>query len=78
MIQQLVTGYIGGTILYLYFKLKGKEITFSQILDEVNPKSGIKKYYYTAFYLGVAFIILFVLVISTLSGLNPKISNIFK
>ncbi len=71
--QQIFTIYIGGTILYLYYKIKGRKVTYSKILNEVNPKNGLKKHAYNAFYLGVAFIIILVLIISTLAGFNPKI-----
>ncbi|PSG90690.1 hypothetical protein C7H52_05275 [Aurantibacter aestuarii] len=59
----------------IYYKLKGKRITYDQILNEIDPKSGIKKYYYKAFYLGVGFLIITVIVISTITGLNPKLYN---
>ncbi len=65
--------YIGGTILFLFYKLKGQEITYSQILNEINPKTGLKKYSYKAFYLGIGFLIILVILISTIAGLNPKL-----
>ena len=73
IIKQLIVSYIGATILLIYFKIKRSKITYEQILNEIDPKSGIKKYYYKAFYLGVGFLILIVVVISTMAGLNPKL-----
>ncbi|MFS4484405.1 hypothetical protein ACKGJY_15430 [Hyunsoonleella sp. 2307UL5-6] len=73
IIKQLVIGYIGATLLLIYYKIKGRKVTYEQILNEVDSKSGIKKYYYKAFYLGVGFLILIVVVLSTMAGLNPKL-----
>lgn len=73
IIKQLIIGYVGATLLLIYYKIKGQKITYEQILNEVDPKSGIKKYYYKAFYLGVGFLILIVIIISTMLGLNPKL-----
>ncbi|TNJ40850.1 hypothetical protein KFZ70_02480 [Tamlana fucoidanivorans] len=73
IVKQLIIGYIGAFLLLIYYKIKGRKITYEQILDEIDPKSGIKKYYYKAFYLGVGFLILIVLAISTLAGVNPKL-----
>ena len=73
IIKQLIIGYVGATLLLIYYKIKGRKITCEQILNEVDPKSGIKKYYYKTFYLGVGFLILIVFVISTMLGLNPKL-----
>jgi hypothetical protein len=73
LIHQLLILKIGGAILLMYYKFKGRKITYSQILNEINPKTGIKKYAYKAFYLGVGFLIILVLIISTLMGLNPKV-----
>ncbi|WCO03593.1 hypothetical protein [Psychroserpens ponticola] len=75
IIKQIIVGYIGAYLLLIYFKLIGKKITYEQILNEVDSKSGIKKYYYKAFYLGVGFLIITVIIISTMAGLNPKIYN---
>ncbi len=73
IIKQLIIGYIGAILLLIYYKIKGRKITYKQLLNEIDPKSGIKKYYYKAFYLGVGFLILTVVVLSTMVGLNPKI-----
>ncbi|MBC3760047.1 hypothetical protein H7U19_16690 [Hyunsoonleella sp. SJ7] len=73
IIKQLIIGYVGATLLLIYYKIKGQKITYERILNEVDQKSGIKKYYYKAFYLGVGFLILIVIVISTILGLNPKL-----
>ncbi len=73
IIKQLIVGYIGATILLIYYKIKGRKITYEQILNEIDPKSGIKKYYYKAFYLGAGFLILIVVFISTMAGLNSKL-----
>ena len=73
LIKQLIIGYIGATLLLIYYKIKGRKITYEQILNEVDPISGIKKYYYKAFYLGIGFSTLIVLIISTMLGQNPKL-----
>ena len=73
IVKQLIIGYVGATLFLIYYKIKGQKITYEQILNEIDPKSGIKKYYYKAFYLGVGFLILIVIVISTMIGLNPKL-----
>ena len=73
VIRQLLTGYIGATLLLILYKIKGRKITYEQILNEVDPKTGLKKYYYKAFYLGLGFIILLILILTTIIGLNPKI-----
>jgi len=73
IIKQLIIGYVGATLFLIYYKIKGRKISYEQILNEVDSKSGIKKNYYKAFYLGVGFLILIVIVISTTLGLNPKL-----
>ncbi|WP_146169706.1 hypothetical protein [Kordia periserrulae] len=73
--RQIITGYVGATLLWIYYKIKGQKITYHQIMNEVNPESGFKKYYYKAYYTGFIFLMLLILVLSTLSGLNPKIYN---
>lgn len=73
--HQIITGRIGASLLLIYYKIKGRKITYEQILNEIDPKSGIKKYYYKAYYLGVGFCILIVVVVSTIAGLNPKLYN---
>ncbi|MDN3725524.1 hypothetical protein QRD02_14155 [Aequorivita sp. SDUM287046] len=74
IIKQIIVGYIGASLLLIYYKLKGRKITYDQILNEIDS-SGVKKHYYKAFYLGVGFLIITVIVISTMAGLNPKIYN---
>lgn len=59
--------------MYLYYKIKGRKVSYSEILNEVNPKTGLKKYTYKAFYLGVIFFVILVIIISTIAGLNPKL-----
>jgi len=76
--KQIITGYIGATLLLISYKIKGRKITYEQILNEIDPKSGIKKYYYKAFYLGVGFLILIIVAISTMAGLNPKLYDPYK
>ena len=73
IIKQIIVGYIGASLLLIYYKIKGNKITYDQILNEIDQKSGIKKYYYKAFYLGVGFLVLIIVVISTMAGLNPKL-----
>ncbi len=48
-------------------------MAFTDILNEIDTETGIKKYRYKAFYIGVTFIIILVLILSTLAGLNPKL-----
>ncbi|MFD1161267.1 hypothetical protein ACFQ2E_02485 [Hwangdonia seohaensis] len=73
VVKQLIITYTGGTILYLYYKIKGRKIAYSDILNEVNPKTGLKKHRYKAFYLGITFFIILVIIVSTIAGFNPKL-----
>lgn len=61
ILRQLITVYVGSSILYFYYKIKGNNITYNQILNE-DDEFGLKKYRMTAFYIGLAFIMLILLI----------------
>ncbi len=63
-IRQVITTYVGGGLLFIYFKLKKKKITYSEIVDGVDKDTGIRKYRYTSYYIGVFFIIIIILLLS--------------
>ena len=60
ILRQLITVYFGSTLLYFYYKIRGKDIKLSQILNE-EDEFGLKKYRITAFYLGLFFIMFILL-----------------
>jgi len=66
--KQIITIYIGCSLVYLYYKILGKDISYSDILNEIDEKTGMKKYRYIGFYTGVLFIILVVILLKTLVG----------
>ena len=65
--------YIGRSILFAFYKVKGEKISYAQIVNEIDARTGLKKYAFKANCLGVLFMILFVLILTTSLGLNPKI-----
>lgn len=56
--------YTGSFFLYIYYKFKGDKITFSNILNEDNKNTKLKKYRYKAFFLGILFYVLLVIIIA--------------
>lgn len=42
IIKQVISIYIGGSILYIYFKLIGKKVSYSDIIN-LNDESTGKK-----------------------------------
>jgi len=66
--KQIITIYIGCSLVYLYYKISGKEISYSDILNKTDEKTGMKKYRYIGFYTGVIFLILLVLLLKASIG----------
>jgi hypothetical protein len=56
--------YTGSFFLYIYYQLKGEKTSFSNILNQNSEETGLKKYRYNAFFIGVIFWILVVLLIA--------------
>jgi len=67
-LKQIITVYIGCSLVYLYYRIIGRKITYSDVLNKVDEKTGMKKYRYIAFYSGVIFIIILVVLLKVLFG----------
>lgn len=66
IIKQFLIIYTGGLILYVYYRFRGDNITFSNIINQNDDSTGIKKYRYKAFFLGVVFYVALVILIALL------------
>ncbi len=42
--RQFATIYVGNTLLYIYYKITGKNISYEDILNKKNENTGYKKY----------------------------------
>jgi len=59
--RQFATIYVGNTLLYIYYKITGKNISYEDILNKKNENTGYKKYTYISFIAGFIFILLLIL-----------------
>lgn len=59
--RQFVTIYVGSTLLYIYYKITGKNISYEDILNKKNDDTGFKKHTYISFIVGFIFILLLIL-----------------
>lgn len=64
LIKQLIFVYIGCSIIFLYYKIIGKNISYSEIINAEDKNTGLKKYRYKGFYIGVLFMTILVILIA--------------
>lgn len=64
LIKQLIFVYIGCSIIFLYYKIIGKNISYSEIINAEDKSTGLKKYRYKGFYIGVLFMTILVILIA--------------
>jgi len=64
ILKQLISIYVGSSILYAYYKIKGKKVTYSEIVNEIDKSTGLRKYRYISFYIGVFVITIIIVIIA--------------
>lgn len=60
--RQFVTIYVGSTLLYVFYKIIGKDISYEDILNKKDENTDFKKYTYISFIVGFIFILLLILI----------------
>jgi hypothetical protein len=64
VIRQLISIYIGCAIIFIYYKIIGKNISYSEIVNEEDKDTGLKKYRYIGFYIGTFVMTIIVILIA--------------
>jgi uncharacterized membrane protein YdcZ (DUF606 family) len=58
--RQFVTIYVGSTLLFIFYKIIGKDISYDDILNK-KDETGFKKHTYISFIVGFIFILILIL-----------------
>lgn len=53
--KQYIILFVGQCLLYVYLKVRGKEVHFQDIVHQKNETSGFEKYHTISYVIGLVF-----------------------